>query len=145
MPKYVRQPVTWVGWLVQILIAAAIIGLFWSSPKILWFLPFGIAACIFEIRWRKRRLKAMAAARSGESVCTFARSFDCAATDTWVIRAVYEQLQSYLQSEVPTFPLRRDDNLVKQLGIDPEDLAVDLVDEIATTLECLRAPLSAPH
>jgi acyl carrier protein len=131
MPKYVPQPVTWVGWLVQGLVVAAIIAFFWSAPKALYFVPLIVIGFLFESHRRKRRLQQMAKQRAGESICTFARSFDCSASDTWVIRAVYEQLQAYLSSDAPAFPLRREDDLVKELGIDSEELGLDLVDEIA--------------
>jgi len=42
----------------------------------------------------KTRLQALAAARSGESICGFARSFDLRSTDPLVVRAVYARLQS---------------------------------------------------
>jgi hypothetical protein len=41
----------------------------------------------------RRRLAGLAVGRPGESICTFARSFGRRAADTWVIRAVYEELQ----------------------------------------------------
>jgi hypothetical protein len=112
-------------------IVAAIVGFFWSAPKALYFLPFAIAACLIETRRRKLRLKALAASRAGDSICTFARSFDCRETDTWVIRAVYEQIQAHLASDAPAFPLHRDDHLIKELGIDPDDLSEDIAEEIA--------------
>jgi len=132
MPKFESRPVTWVGWLVQTLIVATIVGFFWEVPKALFFLPFVAVGLFIVARLRKRQLQRMAKNRAGESICTFARSFDCSMTDTWVIRAVYEQLQAYLRGDVSAFPLRREDNLVKELGIDCEDLGYDIVDEIAT-------------
>ena len=132
MPKYVPRPVTWVGWLVQVGIVVAIIGILWQAPKVLWFLPVAVVCSLFDNRQRKRRLQTMAAARAGESICTFARAFDCSATDTWIIRAVYEQLQEHLKGNVAAFPVRPEDNIVKELGIDPDDLGWDIMDEIAT-------------
>jgi len=131
MPKFVPRPVTWAGWLVQIGIIAAIVGLIWSAPKVLWFVPIAVVCLVFEISRRKRRLKALAAARPGESICNFAREFDFRETDTWIIRAVYEQLQAHLADDALAFPLRREDHLTKTLGIDPDDLSYDLADEIA--------------
>lgn len=131
MLKYVPRPVTWVGWLVMGVFVAAIIGFFWSAPKALYFVPLLVAAYFIEARRTKKKLTALAETRAGESICTFARSFDCRETDTWVIRAVQEQLQAYLAREVPAFPLRQSDNLVKDLGIDPEDLSLDIAEEIA--------------
>jgi len=135
MPKFVPRPVTWAGWLVQIGIIAAIVGLIWSAPKVLWFVPIAVVCLVFEISRRKRRLKALAAARPGESICNFAREFDFRETDTWIIRAVYEQLQAHLADDALAFPLRREDHLTKTLGIDPDDLSYDLADEIAAALE----------
>lgn len=131
MPKYLPRPVTWVGWLVQIGVAAAIVGLIWSAPKVLWFVPIAVACVLFETRKQKRSIKALAAARPDDSICTFARSFNCRETDTWIIRAVYEQLQAHLSGDAPAFPFRREDHLTKELGIDPDDLSYDIVDEIA--------------
>ena len=80
---------------------------------------------------RRRRLRAWAQARPGESICTFARSFDMRAVDTWVIRAVYEQLQACLAHDHAGFPVRASDALVKGLLDDADDLDLDLVFEIA--------------
>lgn len=132
MPKYVPRPVTWVGWLVMASFVMAIVGFFWSAPKALYFLPPLAIGLYILSRQRTRRLQRMAEERAGESICTFVRSFDCKAMDTWVIRAVYEQLQEHLKSDVMAFPLRPEDNMVKELGIDPDDLGWDIVDEIAT-------------
>ena len=132
MPKFVPRPVTWVGWLVQTLFVAAIVWFFWEAPKALYCVPFVAIGFLIEARRQKRRLQRMAKERAAESICTFARSFDCSEADTWVVRAVYEQLQAHLQTDVPSFPLRRDDNLFKCLGIDPDDLAWDIAGEIAT-------------
>lgn len=53
-------------------------------------------------QWR-RDLAALAQEREGESICDFARAFDTRTTDTWVIRAVYEQLQQQLGRVYPDF------------------------------------------
>ena len=58
-------------------------------------------------------------ARQGESICTFARSFDCRARDTWIIRAVYEEFEAAVG-----FPIRRSDDFVDDLNIDLEDASV---------------------
>ena len=131
MPKYVPRPVTWAGWVVQIGVVAAIIGLIWSAPKVLWFVPIAVACVLLETWKHKRKIKALAAARPNDSICTFARSFDCRETDTWVIRAVYEQLQAHLSGDAPAFQLRREDHLTRDLGMDPDDLSYDIADEIA--------------
>jgi hypothetical protein len=67
-----------------------------------------------------RRQKRIAAERSDESICTFARSFDCRAIDTWIIRAVFDEV-----SDGVTFPPRAEDSLEKDLKFDP-----DTIDEV---------------
>jgi hypothetical protein len=74
-------------------------------------------------------LQALATSRTGESICEFARSFDCRVVDTWVIRAVYEELQSEVQ--LAWLPIRANDVLVKDLHIDPDDLDMSLAPAIA--------------
>jgi len=64
-------------------------------------------------------LNRIAATRPHDSICAFARAFDCRTLDTAVIRAVYQELQSHL---APAFPIRPADDLTADLQIDPEDL-----------------------
>lgn len=68
-----------------------------------------------------RRLRRLAASRQEESICQFARSFE-RHTDTWLIRAVYEELSHYLSVDGRPVPVRRHDRCKKDLGIDPDDL-----------------------
>lgn len=70
----------------------------------------------------RRHLEALATERSGESICAFARSFDGREVDTWVIRAVYEELQEMLQLGSQAFPVRATDNLEIDLKIDLNEL-----------------------
>lgn len=74
----------------------------------------------------RRRFRSLAVGREGESICTFARSFDYRSTDTWIIRAVYEGMRVYIPQG---FPLRGSDRLDEDLRIDPDDLD-DLAVEI---------------
>ena len=75
-----------------------------------------------------RFLNRLASGRNAESICTFARSFDCRAVDTWVIRAVYETLQEWIASD--GFPMRASDRISDDLRLDDEDLDY-LAEEIA--------------
>ena len=86
---------------------------------------------LLDTRLQKRRLRTLAAQRVGESICEFARSFDPRAIDTWVVRAVYEQLQDNVAPYFPHFPLRASDHLSKPLIFDQDDLDLTLVPEIA--------------
>jgi hypothetical protein len=63
------------------------------------------------------RQQRMQADRQAESLCTFARSFDCRTTDTWIVRAVYEEIARFVE-----YPIRADDHLERDLKIDPEDI-----------------------
>ena len=67
----------------------------------------------------------------GHDIGNFARSFNCRKIDTWVIRAVYEQIQDYVSTEKITLPIYAEDNLFEDLEIGEEDLYEDLSEEIA--------------
>jgi hypothetical protein len=99
-----------------------------------------LAVCVFLAVWvwashavelRRQHLQALAGSRPGETICEFARSFDCRTTDTWVIRAVYEELQEELRLGSTSFPVRANDSLTDDLRIDPEDLDLSLAPAIA--------------
>lgn len=68
--------------------------------------------------------------RKGISICEFAREFDTGTTDTWIIRAVYEQLQNALPTKQEV-PIKASDHLFEVLMLDEEDLDLDLVEEIS--------------
>src|SRR5689334_16448601 len=101
MPKYVAPPRPWYAWPFAIAMAGALgYGLVYfvlSRPLLaVPLLAVGTALTLFGVKREKRRKHLLIAARDGESICQFARSFDRHRVDTWVIRAVYEQLQLYL-------------------------------------------------
>jgi hypothetical protein len=102
-----------------------------KSPVLLFFIPIFIALGTVMNRWRRKQLRALAASRPGESLCSFARGFDYRDTDTWIIRAVYEELQGYLKSECADFPIRPGDRLEEDLKIDGDDLNFNLANQIA--------------
>jgi hypothetical protein len=81
-------------------------------------------------RREKRRLAALAVTHGGESIGEFARSYDTRTVDTWVIRAVYEELPDLLRSNHPSFPLRASDRF-EDLDIDDEDLEMDVAAVVA--------------
>ena len=124
------------GW---ILLAAVLAG----PAYVLYSAPLAVTAALLVAgavvalgtsvsnRKRKSRLGAVAADRTGESICDFARSFDARVVDTWIIRAVYEELQGELEDIHPRFPIRAADALLKDLLDDPDDLDMSLVPAIA--------------
>ncbi|MYM87102.1 hypothetical protein GTP91_07895 [Rugamonas sp. FT82W] len=76
------------------------------------------------------RLRCLAAEREGESICDFARDFDTRQVDTWIVRAVYEQLQYHLADVSPAFPVRASDRLKEDLLLDDDDLDMDIAQEV---------------
>ena len=80
-----------------------------------------------------RRAQRIARERSGESICGFARAFDCRVTDPWVIRATYEGLSSTCG-----YPVRAADRFEDDLSIGTEDLdfeAINIADRSGRSLE----------
>ena len=76
-----------------------------------------------------RRMLSVAADRTEESICTFVRSFDYRQIDSWILRAVYEELSRYSVVDGRPLPIRADDRWEEDLKIDPEDfedLAMDI-------------------
>jgi len=102
-----------------------------------WFLAViaGIAALV--IVWSaidqpkvERHFIELCKERDGLSICEFARVFDPTVVDTWVIRAVYEQVQAALPTK-QSVPIKASDTLFDVLKLDEDDLDLDLVEEIA--------------
>lgn len=90
-----------------------------------WYGPGIVLLALCLICWvgttiRNRRFARLVAARNSESICDFARSFDCRKTDTVLIRAVYDTVQE--QMGPPLVPLRAEDRLLDDLELDDEDL-----------------------
>jgi hypothetical protein len=111
-------------------------GLGWwicMNPKVLIYLGMVALLCgllMWDSRREERRMAALkqflAEVREGESICTFARSFDWRHTDTWILRAVYEEMSEWF----PNVPIRRTDRWA-DLRIDLEDLNEFLIYDIA--------------
>lgn len=136
MPHYVPEQTGIFGWsLLLVLLLPPFIMLGYAFHAFPWItgtvVLVGVIATVIANRNFKARLVALATVRRSDSICSFSRSFDTREVDTWVIRAVYEQLQNYLSSAYPDFPIRADDRLIDGLSIDAEDLDMDLVSEIA--------------
>ena len=72
----------------------------------------------------------MADERANEEICTFARSFERNQVDTWILRAVHEELQHHMKFPEGICPLRASDRLEKDLKIDPDDIE-DLIPVVA--------------
>jgi hypothetical protein len=85
------------------------------------------------LRRTEAAVRALAAARAGQSICEFSRDFDLRAVDSWIVRAVYDELQSEMEAAhgLAAFPLRADDRMVDDLHLDPEDLDLSVAPAVA--------------
>jgi hypothetical protein len=129
MPKAPKHPYNVVGYLVLLIIAVVLIDFLWQHPNLLISIPLLFISFLIFITWEcyKRNLyfQQVAEERKNESICTFARSFNCRIVDTWVIRAVYEELLP-LHSDLP---LRISDRFEEDLELgyeDVEDIGLDM-------------------
>ena len=130
MPKCLRKR-HWPAWIALALFAFVPVYFLLNHPVgTSAVIALLVVLSVVENKRHKTRLVALAESRSGESICEFARSFEPKEIDTWVVRAVYEQLQRYL-SEDTSVPVRATDRLKEDLPIDSEDLEMDLMAEIA--------------
>lgn len=142
MPYYRREPVGVVGWTILLSIASLITGLliYWKPWWALGIGVFGVVASV--VSWHEGRhvvasLRCMASERTDRSICTFARSFNCRQTDTWIIRAVWDTLQTdCIPANLQPFPIRRTDRLREDLHLDYmeiDDLAVVVAERAGRT------------
>ena len=121
-----NRPITLLGWLIVALMAIGLAALVYFQPVVLVFFAVMIVIAYLASIPTSRRLERLAKDRASDSICTFVRQFDYRKSDTWILRAVYEELTSYVG-----FPVHADDDLTKQLNIDHEDLD-DTVHDIAS-------------
>ncbi len=105
----------------------------WGSDAALGYLfaAFVLVVALWPSHYfAERKLNALIADRPNDSICTFARSFDRRKVDPWVIRAVYNNLQSIMSRKEKPFPIRASDNLWKDLLIDEDDLDLDMIENL---------------
>ncbi|WP_371196388.1 hypothetical protein [Glaciecola sp. SC05] len=131
MPKYVAEkpsaPTLFT-------VSAVFLGIVIYAPILLAILA-GVALLVFA--WSKieepkieKYFLGLYNERSDESICEFAREFDPRVVDTWVIRAVYEQIQASLPTEQKV-PIKASDILFEKLMLDEDTLDLDLLEEIS--------------
>ena len=116
------------------ILALILFGFGYMFYKIPWLLLLVPVMAVFG--WRAmvkhtRRMRACAQSRAGEDISSFVRAFDCHQTDTWILRAVYEELSKYCQIDGRPFPIHADDRWEEDLQIDSEDMDLDLLPDIA--------------
>ncbi len=134
MPKFVRRPMGLFGWLSIACALAAVAYLAFAESQAFLVALGGLLALVWLSRQRgqreARQLLALASQREGQSICDFARDFNAREVDTWVMRAVYEQLQGKLKHMHPAFPVRADDRLKEDLLLDDDDFDMELAQEV---------------
>jgi hypothetical protein len=126
-------------------LVALVLSLAWVHPAVVGsFLGAAIVVSIWRNLATRKSLQRLAANRAGETICEFVHSFDTRTTDTWTLRAVYEELQAYLAPSYPAFPLRAEDDLRRDLKIDEEHLDFEIARRVLErTGRCLdRAQLN---
>ena len=141
-PVAVRPPLRWPARCFLAVMAVAFMAVFWTHSVAVGGSLLALGSLVAVLSRREAlRLARMAQSRAGESICQFARSIDCRRVDTWVVRAVYEELQRSL-SAVVAVPLRLTDNLQRDLRLDADDLD-DLVADMAQRARRSLADTSA--
>jgi hypothetical protein len=148
MPAATRRPTGLIAWIFLVGLIGVFVYLAWIKP--LWvggFFVVIVILSVIETRRRRARFALLQGQRSEDGgICEFARSFDSHHVDTWVIRAVYEELHSYLRGSGVNIAIRADDDLVKGLGIDAEDLEMGIASDIASrTGRSLKNPKQNPY
>lgn len=131
MPKFIEKPTGLFGWAFILGILGLFFWFVWVVPLVLLLAPVLVYVEFRNKKERKAHFQKILKDRDNDSICTFSRHFECREIDTWVIRAVYEQLQSYLASEQDYFPIRATDNVLIDLRIDDDVFEFDLIEEIA--------------
>lgn len=127
-------------------VALAAIGLVaavWTNslPQFLTVVTLFLGVTVVGNAWHSIHSHRLRLARPKDSICTFAREFNYRATDTWIIRAVYEALESRA-----SFPIRSTDRFTEELWLDDDDLDDEVFDEVArragrSTENCEQNPM----
>lgn len=102
------------------------------------FMLLVVVVTVVQNRKHRRRTLALAAERSGESICQFVRSLPYRKLDTSVIRHVYEAVQAEVAVPDVHVPIRASDSCTDTLEIDPEDfdyLVADLSTRCGRSLD----------
>lgn len=116
------------------------------------FALFAVPPAIAILFWRdcseKRHHERLLAGRTSGDIGAFARSFPRREIDTWVIRAVWDEVQAaltYPRNKQNFFPLLADDRLIEDLRIDSEELEWMVIDIARRSGRSLRDYETNPH
>ena len=127
MPTY-NEMLTWksrsIGYIIIVLFFLWLAYAIWDDPMVGFFL-LGIIFVIFLFGYFSPYstdfIDALYVERKNEDIGTFTRLLDYRNIDTWIIRAVYEEISNELGCDKP-LPIRPLDNLENDLKIDSEGL-----------------------
>jgi hypothetical protein len=112
-----------------------------SQPVLIAIVAFAalfVVVTVIQNRNHRRRMRSLAAERSGESICQFVRSLPYRQLDTSVVRHVYEAVQAEVAVLDLRLPIRTTDHCTDTLEIDREDfdcLVADLADRCGRSLD----------
>lgn len=122
----------WLGYLFVAGLVGGFLGALWAHPAVVGALvALAMGGEAVSRAREKKHFARLLQTRSEASICHFARSIDCRHVDTWVVRAVYDELQACLAHHRARFPLRVTDRLGADLQIDGDELDLSLVPDIA--------------
>lgn len=141
MPELKQSAWSAAGCVVALVFAVLVFVVFayWRPWSAMFVIAFWLGAYLlahFEVRRDRRWLLWLVKTRPQGSICTFARSFDCRQTDTWIIRATWEQIQRSMPPGLASFPLLRWDRLKEDLRLDEEaidELGVEIAERCGRT------------
>lgn len=100
MPKIKNKPLGFSFWFVVLLLAIVACYFLYHYPYLIFLVPVLYLVVVRENKKYRQKYMELLKNKEGESICDFAKSFDAKLIDTWVIRAVYEELQNYF-SDIP--------------------------------------------
>lgn len=131
-------------WLGRLVLGALILAAAWFVARhpVAIVLIIGLVAVSWAIRQADQRaFRRLAADRSGEGLCTFARALGRRA-DPRIIRATYDELAPVVAFRGGQLPLRAMDRLIADLRLSADGLD-DVVEAIATRAQRVFAETRA--
>ncbi len=131
MPMFQEKPAGVWEWVFLVFLLGLVLWLVWEAPYLLLLVPVFYVMEFWDRRKRRKYFCTLLRERQNDSICSFSRYFEVRKIDTWIIRAVFEQIQNYLKGEMENFPVRPTDDVFIDLKIDDEDFKWDIVEEIA--------------
>lgn len=108
---------TALSWIATAVILAPVAWFAFANPPVRWTLV-GCGALLTVLSlFHRRWLRRLSEERKEESIGSFSHALPARKHDTWVVRAVYDEISSRAGA-----PIRPSDNVVRFWGIDGDDL-----------------------